>query len=173
MFMVVRYGDIIISEILNVFCISWRKAIRKLWRTHNDLVYLINKCDPIVSILEKRCAKLLWNLFNSDNVLFSRICRYSVYNSDTTMGENIRYFMYKYNISYNDWYGNLSNIYVKIDTPTRVLHAIHKFRLMHVYTYKYIYLEHKFIYFNALMHIHQHTYKHTYHLHIITITMHE
>ena len=28
------------------FCISWRKAIRKLWRipyrTHNDLVYLIN-----------------------------------------------------------------------------------------------------------------------------------
>ena len=45
------------------FCISWRKAIRKLWRipyrTHNDLVYLINKCDPIVSILEKRCAKFL------------------------------------------------------------------------------------------------------------------
>ena len=43
------------------FCISWRKAIRKLWkipyRTHNDLVYLINNCDPIVSILEKRCAK--------------------------------------------------------------------------------------------------------------------
>ena len=41
-----RYGDIIISEILNVFCISWRKAIRKLWkisyRTHNDIVYLIN-----------------------------------------------------------------------------------------------------------------------------------
>ena len=105
------------------FCISWRKAIRKLWkipyRTHNDLVYLIKKCDPIVSILVKRCAKFLWNLFNSDNVLFSRICRYSVYNSDTTKGENIRYFMYKYNISYNDWYGNLSNIYVKIDTHVR------------------------------------------------------
>ena len=37
------------------FRISWRKAIRKLWkipyRTHNDLVYLINKCDPNVSIL--------------------------------------------------------------------------------------------------------------------------
>ena len=100
------------------FCISWQKAIRKLWkipyRTHNDLVYLINKCDPIVSILEKRCAKLLWILFNSDNVLFSRICGYSVYNSDTTMGENIRYFMYKYNFLYNDWYGNLSNIYKKM-----------------------------------------------------------
>ena len=35
----------------------------------------------------------------------------------STMGENIRYFMYKYNLLYNDWYGNLNNIYVKIDTP--------------------------------------------------------
>ena len=70
-------------------------------------------------MLEKRCAKFLCYLFNSENVLFSRICRYSVYNSDTTMGENIRYFMYKYNISYNIWYGNLSNIYVKIDTHVR------------------------------------------------------
>ena len=32
------------------------------------------------------------------------------------MGENIRYFMNKYTLLYNDWYGNLSNIYVKIDT---------------------------------------------------------
>ena len=36
------------------------------------------------------------NLLNSDNVLFSRICKYAVYNSDTNMGENMRYFMYKY-----------------------------------------------------------------------------
>ena len=35
------------------------------------------------------------------------------------MGENIRYFMYKYNILYNDWYDNLSNIYVEIDTHVR------------------------------------------------------
>ena len=84
-----------------------KRYITKLWkipyRTHNDLVYLINKCDPIVSILEKRRAIFLWNLFNSDNVLVSRSCRYSVYNSDTTMGENIRYFRNKYNILYNDW----------------------------------------------------------------------
>ena len=35
------------------------------------------------------------------------------------MDENIRYFMYKCNISYNDWYVNLSNIYVK-----RVTHVL-------------------------------------------------
>ena len=37
------------------------------------------------------------------------------------MGENIRYFMYKYNILYNDCYGNLNNIYVKIDTHARII----------------------------------------------------
>ena len=35
------------------------------------------------------------------------------------MGENIRYFMYKFNLLYNDWYGNLSNIHVKIHTHVR------------------------------------------------------
>ena len=35
------------------------------------------------------------------------------------MGENIRSCMYKYNTSYNHWYGKLSNNYVKIDTHVR------------------------------------------------------
>ena len=43
------------------------------YRAHNKLVYLINKCDSINCILEKRCVKLLWNLFNRDNVLFNRM----------------------------------------------------------------------------------------------------
>ena len=38
-----------------------------------------------------------------------------MHNSDTTIGENVRYFMYKYKIVYNDWFNNLSNIYKKID----------------------------------------------------------
>ena len=49
-------------------------------------------------------------------MLFKRVCRYSVCNSDTTMGENIRDFMYTYNLLYSDWYGDLSEIYLKIDT---------------------------------------------------------
>ena len=101
------------------FCIAWRKAIRRLWkipyRTHNALVYLINECNSISIILEKRCVKFLWNLLNSDNVLFRRICRYSIHNSNTTMRENIRYFTYKYNILYDDWFNNLNNIYIKIN----------------------------------------------------------
>ena len=64
---------------------------------------------------------IFYGIFISDNVLFSKICRYSVYNSNTTIGENIRYFMYKYIILHNDCYGNLNNIYVKIDTHARII----------------------------------------------------
>ena len=87
---------------IDTFCVSWRKIVRRLWktpyRTHNSLVHLINNCVSIDCILEKKCVKFLWNLFNSENVLFRRIIRYSMHNSDTTIGENVRYFMYKYKI---------------------------------------------------------------------------
>ena len=66
--------------------------------------------------MEKRCVNFLWNLFNSDNVLFSRIIKYSIHNSDTTIGENVRYFMYKYKIVYDDWFNDLSNIFNTIDS---------------------------------------------------------
>ena len=60
-------------------------------------------------------CKILWNLFNSDNLLFSRIIRYSMHNSDTTICENVRYFMYKYKIVLDDWFNDLSNIFNRID----------------------------------------------------------
>ena len=49
-------------------------------------------------------------------MLHSRIALYSLNNGDTTLGENIRYFMYKYNISYKDWYSHFYNINKYIDT---------------------------------------------------------
>ena len=30
------------------------------------------------------------------------------------MGENTSYFMYKYNLMYDDWFSDLNNIYIKI-----------------------------------------------------------
>ena len=39
-----------------------------------------------------------------------------MHNSDTTIGENVRYFMYKYKIVYDDWFNNLSNIFNTIDS---------------------------------------------------------
>ena len=39
------------------------------------------------------------------------------------MGENIRYFIYKYIILYDDWFNDLNNIYLKIDAHTWI-HSI-------------------------------------------------
>ena len=48
---------------LNKFYVAWRKAIRRIWklpyRTHNNLLHLINLCLPIDVTLEKRCIKSL------------------------------------------------------------------------------------------------------------------
>ena len=56
------------------FCVSWRKIVRRLWKTpyrsHNSLVHLNNNCVSIDCILEKRCVKIVWNLFICDNDLF-------------------------------------------------------------------------------------------------------
>ena len=31
------------------------------------------------------------------------------------MGENMRYFMYRYNLMYDDWFSDLNNIHIKIE----------------------------------------------------------
>ena len=38
-----------------------------------------------------------------------------MHNSDTTIGENVRYFMYKYKVVYDDWFYDPSNIFNRID----------------------------------------------------------
>ena len=66
------------------------------YKTHNDLLHHINNCSPIDILLKKRCIKFNYNIINSEHSLHSRIALYSLYNGDTTLGENIRYFLYKY-----------------------------------------------------------------------------
>ena len=114
-------------SIIDNFCVSWRKIVRRLrktpYRTHISLFHLVKNCVSIECILEKRCVNFLWNLFNSDNTLFSRIIRYSMHNSDTTIGENVKCFMYKYKIVYDDRLNNLSNIFNRIDNHINKMHA--------------------------------------------------
>ena len=44
-----------------------------------------------------------------------------MHNSDTTIGENVRYYMYKYKIVYNDLFNDLSNIYNRIDNQIQLI----------------------------------------------------
>ena len=41
---------------------------------------------------------------NSELILFNNIIKFSLFNMYTTIGENIKYCMYKYNITVSDWY---------------------------------------------------------------------
>ena len=53
-------------------------------------------------ILEKRCIKFLWTLFNtivtyySAYDLYRTTIKYSLHNRNTTLGENVRFFMHKF-----------------------------------------------------------------------------
>ena len=60
------YGNQICSfkmTCLNKCYVAWRKAIRRIWkllyRTHNNLLHLINLCLPIDVTLEKRFIKYI------------------------------------------------------------------------------------------------------------------
>ena len=62
--------------ILNNFALTeknYSKIMEIPYRTHNALIHFIDGCNSISIILEKRRVKFLWNLLNSDNVLFRRI----------------------------------------------------------------------------------------------------
>ena len=104
---------------LNKFYVAWMKAIRRIWklpyRTHNNSLHLINFCLPIDVTLEKRSIKYIWNLMNGENKLYGSIVKLSLYNNSTTLGENIRYFMYKYKIYDYEWYDSINVIFKKID----------------------------------------------------------
>ena len=78
---------------------EWRKSIRRIWRldnrTHNALINLINGCLPVNLMLEKRCIKFIWNLFNNPYELHKSVVKYYFYNGGSTLAENIGYLMYK------------------------------------------------------------------------------
>ena len=71
---------------------------------------------PIDITLEKRCIKYLWNIINNNCKLYHNILNLSLNNVSTTIGENLKYFMYKYMIQEYDWYESINIIYKKIDS---------------------------------------------------------
>ena len=50
---------------------------------------------------------------NSDTILFDRTVKHSFSMSSTALGENIRYFMFKYSNYMSEWYRPLSVLHRK------------------------------------------------------------
>ena len=73
-----KYYD---KNLLEAFYVAWRKSLRRVWKisnvTHNNLLPFIHNCHPIDVILEKRCIKFVWSLYNSNYALYSNILRFS------------------------------------------------------------------------------------------------
>ena len=106
-------------KLLEPFYIAWRKCIRRVWKipftSHNVLLPYIHNTIAFNVILEKRCITFLWTLFNSGYDIYRTIIKNSLHNRNTTLGENVRYFMHKYNIVFTDWFENINILYNKID----------------------------------------------------------
>ena len=83
-----KYYD---KKLLELFYVTWKKSMRRVWNisnvTHNNLLPYIHNCHPIEVILEKRCIKFVWSLFNSNYALYSNILRLSLQNGNSTMGD--------------------------------------------------------------------------------------
>ena len=55
-------------------------------------------------------------MINGENKLYDNISKLLLCNNSTTLGENIRYFMYKCKIYDYEWYGYINVIFKKIDS---------------------------------------------------------
>ena len=47
--------------------------------------------------------KAIMENVNSQNELYNKIVTYSMQNTNSASGEKVRYFMYKYNLTLDDW----------------------------------------------------------------------
>ena len=54
-------------------------------------------------------------MLNSEYELLNKTVKYSKHNAENTLGDNVRYFMYKYNLTLDDWNQINNNIYKKVD----------------------------------------------------------
>ena len=114
----VKRGDIIATIWIN-FILHGERQFTELGKYHIEritkLVHLINKSCSINAVLEKRSINFIWTLINRPNQLYNQIVKYSLYNCTTIIGENVRYFMNKYDISRDDWNSPINILYNKID----------------------------------------------------------
>ena len=113
-------------QILNTFCTSYyrcvlwnfwknsldcvdikfKNAIRKIFslprHSRSSIVYNLASCLPCHIIIHRRFIKFFITSLNSDNQLISMMARFAQRNSNTVLGENIRFIYNTYNVSLFD-----------------------------------------------------------------------
>ena len=123
-----KYYD---KNLLEVIYVAWRKSLLRVWKISNvtryKLLLFIYICHPIGVILEKRCIKFVWSLDNSNYASYSNISRFFIQNGNSTLGENVRYLIHKYDIVNSDWSQNINILYSKVELYiNRLMNINHK-----------------------------------------------
>ena len=67
------------------------------------------------------CIKFVWSLYNSNYALYLNVLRFSLQNGNSTLGENVRYLMHKYDIVNSDWSQNIDMLYSKVELYIKVM----------------------------------------------------
>lgn len=85
--------------------IQWRKAVRRIWRLPYRarsvlLPFISNSLPPSISFL-KRFVKFYLKNIQSNNTIVNFVFN-SALSNDTRLGNNIRYVLYKYDLSLRD-----------------------------------------------------------------------
>ena len=80
-------------------------------------------------ILEKRCITFIWNLFNGSHELHKTIVKNCFYKKGSTLAEYIKYLMYKYDITINDWHQSLNyvikkSMHMTMTVPIVMIHVL-------------------------------------------------
>ena len=104
---------------LEPFYIAWKKCIRRVWKipftSHNVLIPYIHNTLTFNVISDKHCIEFQSTLFNSGYDIYRTIIKYFLHNRNTTLGENVRKSLHKYNIVFTVWFENINILYNKID----------------------------------------------------------
>ncbi len=97
--------------------VAWRVIVRRIFnlppRTHNYIVSKLGGC--IITRLERRLCKFIYNLIHCDNVTVRQIAKYKLNLCPrSTISQNYRYLCFKYKLCHLDWCNNLKPLLSKI-----------------------------------------------------------
>ena len=99
------------------FKVAWRKIKRRIWRlpyrAHNVTVHSLSY--DIDHQLDTRMTKFVYSCLNHSNSVCRSLLSSKLHCVRSTFAANYKYLSYKYNISQDEWFTDLSHLIKKVD----------------------------------------------------------
>ena len=97
--------------------VAWRKIKRRIWRlpyrAHNVIVHSLSY--DIDHQLDTRMTKFVYSCLNHSNSVCRSLLSSKLHCVRSTFAANYKYLSYKYNISQDEWFTDLSHLIKKVD----------------------------------------------------------